>query len=135
MNTNNIDYNELNKLLKDVKDIVDRGKLNVVTVNKQNFVVFENGTIYRNVRGCYKIIENKVNHSGGYNSIDCDGKKCYRHRIIAYEFLNLDINNNKLQVDHLDGCRINNNVNNLRIVNNQQNHMNLRKAKGYCWCK
>ena len=48
----------------------------------------------------------------------------YRHRIIAYAFLNLNINDNSKQVDHQNGDRTNNNIANLRVVNPQQNQWN-----------
>ena len=55
------------------------------------------------------------------------------HRLIATKFipnpLNLEF------VDHIDGNRLNNHINNLRWVTNQQNHCNRTKAKGYCWNK
>lgn len=35
------------------------------------------------------------------------------------------------QIDHKDGDRSNNKIDNLREVNNQQNHFNETKAKGY----
>jgi len=39
------------------------------------------------------------------------------------------------QLDHIDGNRTNNRIENLRNVNNQQNHFNMTKAKGYHWHK
>lgn len=34
-------------------------------------------------------------------------------------------------IDHIDGCRTNNRIDNLRDVTSQQNHFNNTKAKGY----
>jgi hypothetical protein len=48
---------------------------------------------------------------------------------MAMAFLGLDITNTKLQVDHIDRIRNNNNINNLRIVTNSQNMFNIN-AKG-----
>ena len=59
---------------------------------------------------------------------------CLRHRVIAYAFLKLDINNMKCDVDHIDRNRLNNCVNNLRLTTHQQNMFNNSK-KGYYWCK
>ena len=54
------------------------------------------------------------------------------HRLVAEHFI--DNPNNYPQVDHIDGDRESNNINNLRWVTNQQNQFNT-KAKGYCWHK
>ena len=56
------------------------------------------------------------------------------HRIIAFAFLELDIENTKQVINHQDIDKSNNVVSNLRIVTNQQNLFNTN-AKGYCWNK
>ena len=38
-------------------------------------------------------------------------------------------------IDHIDGNPLNNNIENLRVVTNQENHFNETRAKGYCWNK
>ena len=125
-----INEEELNKILKRAQELVLRGNINVVTINKQKLIVFQDGTILRNFRGLYyKLVENADN-GNRYNVINCGGKLFYRHRIISYAFLKLDIVNGKLLIDHIDDCRINNHVNNLPIVTQQQNLYNT-KAKDY----
>ena len=42
-------------------------------------------------------------------------------RLVAFTFYNKDINNKELTVDHLDGNRLNNNINNLELVSIQEN--------------
>lgn len=42
-------------------------------------------------------------------------------RLVAFTFGNEDINNKNLTVDHLDGNRLNNNINNLEIVPLKEN--------------
>lgn len=42
-------------------------------------------------------------------------------RLVAFTFYNKDINNHKLTVDHLDGNRLNNNINNLELVSLKEN--------------
>ena len=98
--------------------------------------VMRSGLIYRYVKNKrWTSMENKKNEKYGYNRLTIRTKKIYRHRIIAHAFINLDINNPKLQIDHIDGDRLNNNIDNLRIVSNQQNQWNHTKAKGYSWDK
>ena len=52
-----------------------------------------------------------------------DGKhKTYlTYRLVAFTFYGGDISNRKLTVDHLDGNRLNNNLNNLEIVSLKEN--------------
>ena len=61
------------------------------------------------------IVINSANASAGYNYIQCGDKSYYRHRIISFAFLNLDINNIKSLIDHIDRNKLNNHVNNLKI--------------------
>ena len=42
-------------------------------------------------------------------------------RLVAFTFYDEDINNYKLTVDHLDGNRLNNNINNLELVSLKEN--------------
>jgi hypothetical protein len=57
------------------------------------------------------------------------------HRLIASAFLGLDITDLRIQVDHRNGIRHDNRLENLRLVNNQQNQHNQTKALGYSWNK
>ena len=42
-------------------------------------------------------------------------------RLVAFTFFNEDINNHKLTVDHIDGNRLNNNLENLELVSLKEN--------------
>ena len=110
--------------------------------NCTRLLAFKNGNIYRWAKGGYwKFVSNTANTAQGYNNIQVGNikngtfKMIKRHRIMAYVFLNLDIDNPKLQIDHIDGNKINNHIDNLRIVNHQQNHFNRTTAKGYYFRK
>ena len=81
------------------------------------------------------LVENTANNGDGYNRIRLNKKVIRRHRIMCYTFKYLDINDLKQEVDHIDGNRLNNNIENLRIVSHHQNMMNYTKAKGYSWNK
>ena len=132
---NSFNFTEHNNLMNRCQEHINRGKIAAVNINDANLICYEDGDIYKYKFNDWVLIENKANAGKGYNQISCNGKHIYRHRIIARAFLNLDIEDTKQQIDHIDSNRINNNINNLRIVNNQQNHFNRTSAKGYSWNK
>ena len=106
-----------------------------VTVKGQELIVYRCGDIYKLLKiGNWRFIENNANHTG-YNRVLCCNKNVYRHRVIAYAYLNLDIDDATKQIDHINGDRICNHVDNLRIVTHQENHHNQTKAKGYTFNK
>jgi hypothetical protein len=72
--------------------------------------------------------------SHGYYNTEIKGKEFKQHRIIAWVYLDLDIENPNIQVDHINQIKTDNRVENLRLVTNQQNSFNT-KAKGYYFDK
>jgi hypothetical protein len=105
-----------------------------IEFNTVKLFVMKCGSIFRFLNNRWQLVKNRDN-ANGYNRIQLNKKTVKRHRLLCFVFKNLDINNPKLQVDHIDGDRLNNNLDNLRIVNNQQNQWNQTKAKGYYWHK
>jgi len=68
-------------------------------------------------------------------------KKIYSfslHRIVYWlhnpEWDIMDSNRNNA-IDHIDGDRQNNNIENLRLVTQQENNWNQTRSKGYSWNK
>ncbi len=69
----------------------------------------------------------KVDYSNkGYAkvSLTVDGlsRRFYVHRLVGFAFLNLDIFDSKSQINHKDGIKSNNSMDNLEIVNSSENH-------------
>ena len=103
-----------------------------VIINNTKLIVNKDGDMWRILKsGKLKIIKNTINHIMGYNQISLGLMVYLRHRIIGYVYLGLDIDNPKQQIDHIDGVKTNNQLSNLRIVNNQQNQFNRKKVRGY----
>lgn len=107
-----------------------------ITVNSQAFMVYRCGDVYRLLRnGDWRLVPNTANTANGYNHVRCSNKLYLRHRIIAYAYLNLDIDDASQCIDHINGNKVCNNVDNIRIVSAQENSHNQTKAKGYTWNK
>ena len=119
---------------RNLNDITNDGYLKIVNINGQNLMCFESGKIYRINENGIQLINNIANNNK-YNKLSWKNKCFLAHRIIGYAFLGLDIDNEKLHIDHIDGNKGNNNVDNLRIVSHQQNHFNRTTAKGYYFSK
>lgn len=107
-----------------------------VVINGRRLVVNRIGEVYGlKADGNMRLIENVGNNKKGYNLIRCGYKVFKRHRIIAYTYIGLDLENPKQQIDHIDGNKLNNSIHNLRVVTHQQNQWNQTKAKGYYFNK
>ena len=110
--------------------------MRLITLNGVKLLVYRNGMIlrYSDKQKGNHLIKGWQDCKGsfrlGYNVVGLNQKYFYRHRIIAYAFLGLDINNLKKSIDHIDRNKLNNNLNNLRIVSHQENMFNTN-AKGY----
>ena len=65
-------------------------------------------------------------------------KKNYFYHRVVYKFHNRNWDMTYTpdnQIDHIDNCKSNNNIENLRVVNSSENQQNINKVKGYCWDK
>ena len=78
---------------------------------------------------------NKGLNGGGYYHTEINGKLFRCHRLIGMVYLDLDIDNLKLQIDHINRIRTDNRIENLRIVTHQQNQFNQSNTKGYYFRK
>jgi hypothetical protein len=81
-----------------------------------------------------------MNHKDGYSgSDDKDGyrlvsltinnkQKTFKvHRLVAHLFLGLDIDDSKIQVNHINCIRNDNRLDNLELVDNRENHQKTKK--------
>jgi len=105
-----------------------------VEINGTNLIIFEDGVILTiNDKG--KILERKQSMRSNYLSLllqkNYKQKRISTHRLMGLAFLGLDINNPQMCIDHKDRNTLNNNIDNLRIVSQQQNNFNRRDVKGF----
>ena len=105
-----------------------------IELNGVKLCCFTNGNIYKiKYNGDMKHIKgNKL--PTGYIQAHINYKQYYIHRIIGFAFLGLDIEDTKIQIDHINRIRDDNRVDNLRIVSHQQNNWN-KDNKGYYFHK
>jgi hypothetical protein len=102
------------------KDLLDR----LFTVD------VENGIFFNKVKTNTKIVigkESGTRHPTGYTIIRIDGRNYSRHRLI-YFYVNGVWPKN---LDHIDGNKSNDSINNLRAVTRRENQQNRTRAKGY----
>lgn len=76
-----------------------------------NLIVFENGTIYREFKTKCKLIK-PIAGSHGYCTIRINGNNMLAHRLIMEAFRG----KSDLTVDHIDGNKLNNSLDNLEYV-------------------
>jgi len=108
-----------------------------IELHNNKLKVFEDGKVL--VLGRYKpnkgeYYEKKYFLRNCYKCLDLffEGKhKKYQvHRLVAFAFLGLDIENHKQVIDHKNRDKLDNRVSNLRIVSHQENLWNTN-AKGF----
>lgn len=89
------------------------------------YALDKNGQVYSLIRN--RILpENKIDKSVRYKTINLSHESGYRisfptHRLLALMFLNDGTNKSKMQVDHIDGNRFNNKLDNLEWVTPSEN--------------
>jgi len=103
-------------------------------------IKYEDGELWLERKYKHKIVWYLLKgsiHRNGYREVKINKKIYQYHRIIFKIFnKNWDITDNSKNnlIDHIDRNRLNNNIDNLRVVTNQENCFNTN-CKGYSWHK
>lgn len=91
-----------------------------VIKQNENYSINENGEVKNNITG--NIVKSNINKNTGYKMIDLwknnERKKYTIHRLVAEAFIDNPLN--KPTVDHKDGNRLNNSIENLRWATYQE---------------
>lgn len=96
------------------------------------YYITEDGKCYNSKTGKYlKGQENYKNSYLSYNLTLPDGKKTrqYAHRLVAIAFIPNDNSKEKIEVNHIDGNKLNNNVDNLEWVTPKQNQQHALETE------
>jgi hypothetical protein len=91
----------------------------------ENYMIGRNSDIYNITTG--KKVKQLLGNHGYYcfNPSNNGKQKCVLvHRVLAQAYIPND-NPSRTYIDHIDRCKTNNNLNNLRWVTNQENMMNM----------
>ena len=105
-----------------------------IELNGRKLRCYECGKIESFIWNKWRGLNGTINNNDGYCRVIINYKLYYKHRVIAFAFLDLDIDDPTQEIDHIDRVKTNNDVSNLRIVTRQQNNWNTN-AKGYWWYK
>ena len=112
----------MNEIWKDIPDYEGYQVSNLGRVRTYNKITYKNG-IKRKWKN--RILKYKSkNYTPGYR-VDLwkngKPKTLLVARLVAFTFYNEDINNHKLTIDHIDGNRFNNHLDNLELVSLAEN--------------
>ena len=82
----------------------------------------------RRTDGKWKVVENKSNNGHGYCQVKLNGTKILYHVIIWILSTGKDIPQG-LEIDHINGNKIDNRIENLRLVTSRGNSQNMEKHR------
>lgn len=75
------------------------------------------------------VMKQRPNKTGGYNQIYLEGRRFYVHQLMCIFFMGFTPNGKKMVIDHIDSNKLNNSIDNLRIVTHRFNTSRERTIK------
>ena len=105
-------------------------------MNWSDYFSYGGGQLYWKVqlssRGVKGTAAGHLHKQTGYVRVGVCGKQYGVHRIV-WELCHNKFIPLGYQIDHIDGDRSNNDIDNLRLVTSQQNKWNLKECKGWVY--
>ena len=90
------------------------------------YFVSEDGDVLSKKNKTSRILKQQIHHKNEYRSVCLRQGSVTRrvliHRLVAFAFLGLDIDDERIQVNHKDGDKGNNRKSNLELTDNAGNH-------------
>lgn len=97
---------------------------------KQDYKIDKEGNIYSPWRGWHKMSQHT--NKAGYKELylyTTESRKCFKvHRLIMTTFCPIDKDISNLQINHIDGNKANNNINNLEWCTRSENLLHAFKT-------
>ena len=107
--------------------------MNENLIDKEKYIFYENGDIFSKSYNMNKLLKGCINNQGYMQTtlLCIDGKRrTFKiHRVIAYMFIPNP--ENKLEIDHINGNKLDNRVENLRWATSKENSNNLITIERY----
>ena len=106
---------------------------NELTEDQLNYILktfkIEDDKLFRRLKlGRWKLVKNKANDGNGYCQVSVNNKIMKYHRLVYILYNKSDVPVGHM-LDHIDGNKLNNQIQNLRVVTSRENNSNCESHR------